>query len=214
MTGTSPRTLMVDVMRRLDSSGLNRGSSGNISVRQRDGFLVTPSGVPPALLKPSRMVAVGLDGIWRDGANPSSEWRFHCNIYRERDDAGAIVHVHSPYATALSCLRRDIPAFHYMVAVAGGNSIRCARYSTFGTQALSDRAVAALEGRRACLLANHGMIALGAGLEEALRMAIEVESLAEQYCHALQVGEPTILGRAEMSRVIKKFATYGKPPSD
>ncbi len=143
---------------------------------------------------------------------PSSEWRFHRDIYAARGDAQAIVHTHAPFATTLACMHRGIPPFHYMVAVAGGNDIRCAPYATFGTQELSDHAVAALAGRRACLLANHGMIAVGASLERALALAVEVETLAETYWRALQVGEPVLLPDAEMARVLEKFATYGQPP--
>jgi L-fuculose-phosphate aldolase len=203
---------MAAAMGRLEALGLNRGTSGNLSVRSDDGLLVTPSGVVPAALTSDAMVAVTIDGVWPKGRQPSSEWRFHRDIYRARGEVGAIVHVHSPFATALACLRRDIPAFHYMVAVAGGDSIRCAPYATFGSQELSDRALAALDGRRACLLANHGLIAVGADLDGAVRMAIEVEALAEQYGHALQVGEPVLLDAAEMAEVLEKFATYGMPP--
>ena len=142
---------------------------------------------------------------------PSSEWRFHRDIYRARPGTSAIVHTHAPFATSLACLHRDIPAFHYMVAVAGGSDIRCASYATFGTQDLSDHALAALDGRNACLLANHGMIALGTTLDAALALAIEVETLAEMYWRALQVGEPVILPADEMDAVIAKFRTYGQP---
>lgn len=211
MSGGRPGEAMTAAMGRLEALGLNRGSSGNLSVRTDDGMVVTPSGVPPAALKADSMVAVTTGGEWRDGLAPSSEWRFHRDIYRARVEVGAIVHVHSPFATALACLRRDIPAFHYMVAVAGGDSIRCAPYATYGTEALSDVAVAALEGRHACLLANHGLIATGAGLDRAMRMAIEVEALAEQYWRALQIGEPVLLDAAEMAVVLEKFATYGQP---
>ena len=142
---------------------------------------------------------------------PSSEWRIHRDIYRARPDTAAIVHTHAPFATSLACLNRGIPAFHYMVAVAGGKDIRCAPYATFGTQALSDHAVAALDGRKACLLANHGMIAIGAALPAALALAVEVETLAEMYWRALQLGEPVVLSDAEMDLVIAKFRTYGQP---
>ena len=152
-----------------------------------------------------------LDGEARGALLPSSEWRFHRDIYAARADAHAIVHTHAPFATSLACLHRGIPPFHYMVAVAGGTDIRCAPYATFGTQALSDHAVAALAGRRACLLANHGMIAVGASLERALALAVEVETLAEMYWRALQIGEPVLLPDAEMDVVLEKFATYGQP---
>jgi L-fuculose-phosphate aldolase len=151
-----------------------------------------------------------LDGTVPAGKRePSSEWRFHRDILATRPDVGAVVHTHAMFATTLSCLRRGIPAFHYMVAMAGGDSIRCAPYATFGTQALSDHAVKALKGRKACLLANHGMIAVGGTLAEAMALAVEVETLAAQYWRALQVGKPILLPKAEMRRVLAKFATYG-----
>jgi L-fuculose-phosphate aldolase len=201
----------------MNAAGINRGKAGNVSVRlQRDGFdgfLVTPTGLPYAQLVPADITAMTLDGGPAGPRLPSSEWRFHRDIYRSRADAGAIVHTHSPFATSLACLARGIPAFHYMVAVAGGADIRCAPYATFGTQALSDHAVAALEGRRACLLAQHGVIALGSSLERALALAVEVETLAEMYWRALQIGEPVTLPDDEMRVVIGKFATYGQPGS-
>jgi len=190
------------------SAGLGVGTSGNLSCRYEDGFLITPSGVPYDALTPEQIVLVGLDGD-ADGA-PSSEWRFHRDIYVARPDAGAVVHCHSTYATAIACLRRSIPAFHYMVAVAGGADIRCSDYATFGTQALSDAALAALEGRMACLLANHGQIALGADVAATFSLAEEVEQLAHQYAVTLQAGEPVQLGADEMAKVIEKFKTYGK----
>ncbi len=199
----------------MNAANINRGKSGNVSARWQapdfDGFLITPTGLPYADTAPSDIVAVALDGTVAGARMPSSEWRFHRDIYRQRADAAAIVHTHSPRATALACLRLRIPAFHYMVAVAGGSDIRCAPYATFGTQALSDHALAALDGRRACLLANHGVIALGASLAGALALAIEVENLAEMYAHALQVGTPVVLDDDEMRVVLDKFATYGQP---
>jgi len=151
-----------------------------------------------------------LAGEARGNVLPSSEWRFHRDIYAARADAQAIVHTHAPFATTLACMHRGIPPFHYMVAVAGGKDIRCAPYATFGTQELSDHAVAALAGRRACLLANHGMIAIGASLDGALALAVEVETLAEMYWRALQIGEPSPLPDAEMDVVLEKFRTYGQ----
>lgn len=201
----------------MNAAGINRGKSGNVSVRLAragfDGFLVTPTGVPYAKLVPDDIVAMSLDGQAQGRRLPSSEWRFHRDIYHQRADAHAIVHTHSPFATSLACLSRGIPAFHYMVAVAGGADIRCAPYATFGTQALSDHALTALRDRRACLLANHGTIAIGATLERALALAVEVETLAEMYWRVLQVGEPVVLPEAEMRVVIEKFATYGQPPT-
>ena len=199
----------------MNAAGINRGKSGNVSARLvrggRDGFLVTPTGMPYAALAPEDVVAMTLAGEPDGGRAPSSEWRFHRDIYASRPEANAIVHAHAPFATTLACLDRGIPPFHYMVAVAGGADIRCAPYATFGTQALSDHAVAALAGRRACLLAHHGMIALGATLADALALAVEVESLAEMYWRALQIAEPARLPDDEMAVVIAKFATYGQP---
>jgi L-fuculose-phosphate aldolase len=196
----------------MNACGLNRGKSGNVSSRIEGGFLITPSGLAYESMSPEDIVAMTLDGEPRGSLLPSSEWRFHRDIYAARSDSGAIVHAHSPFATTLACLGRDIPAFHYMIAVAGGKNIRCARYATFGTQALSDHALAALEARKACLLANHGMIAIGATLAAALALAIEVEALAEQYWRALQIGVPNLLSDAEMDLVLAKFESYGQQP--
>ena len=199
----------------MNAAGINRARAGNVSARWRadgfDGFLITPTGVAYDRLSPDDIVAVARDGEPRGRLLPSSEWRFHRDIYAARPDAGAIVHTHAPFCTTLACLGRGIPAFHYMVAVAGGRDIRCAPYATFGSQALADAAVSALEGRRACLLANHGMIAIGADLDRALGLAIEVEALAETYWRAMQIGEPVLLDDDEMDRVLAKFATYGQP---
>lgn len=199
--------------RAMNELGLNQGTAGNISARADMGFLITPSGVAYETLQPHQIVAMEYDGRWSAaGANlkPSSEWRFHRDILRARPDVQAVVHSHPPYATALACLRRDIPAFHYMVAIAGGSVIRCADYATFGTVELSEAAVEALGDRNACLLANHGMIACGETIEAALALAVEVEALAGQYLRALSVGEPAILDDDEMARVLEKFrAGYG-----
>jgi L-fuculose-phosphate aldolase len=203
------RRQIVATCRQMNALGINQGTSGNVSARVRGGLLITPSGVPYDALAPAGIVALAPDGTVRGAGKPSSEWRFHVDILAARPDVGAIVHTHSTHATALACLRRDIPAFHYMVAAAGGDTIRCAPYATFGTQELSDNALTALDGRRACLLANHGVIATGRDLAVALALAVEVETLAHQYLLALQVGKPTILGKAEMHRVSEKFRSYG-----
>jgi L-fuculose-phosphate aldolase len=199
----------------MNAAGINRGKSGNVSVRLRqegfDGFLVTPSGLPYAETGPDDIVAMTNQGEARGDRVPSSEWRFHRDIYASRCDALAIVHTHAPFATSLACLHRGIPSFHYMVAAAGGPDIRCAPYATYGTQLLSDHALAALADRNACLLANHGMIALGASLARALALAVEVETLAEMYWRALQIGEPVLLSDTEMAVVLDRFATYGQP---
>ena len=195
----------------MNARGINRGTSGNVSARVDKGFLVTPSALPYERTEPDDIVFVDADGAASGRRNPSSEWRFHRDIYAARPDAQAIVHTHASFATTLACLGRSIPAFHYMIAVAGGDDIRCAPYATFGTQALSDHAVRALEDRKACLLAHHGMIAVGASLGSALALAAEVETLAEMYWRAIAVGEPALLSDDEMARVVARFETYGKP---
>ena len=208
------RESVIATARSMNALGINRGTSGNVSARWSngtfDGFLVTPSGLPYGDTEPQDIVAVALDGTAHGAREPSSEWRFHRDIYVARPEAGAIVHTHAPFSTTLACLGRGIPAFHYMIAAAGGIDIRCAPYATFGTQQLSAHAVAALEGRRACLLAHHGMIAIGASLDTALALAVEVEHLAEVYWRALQAGDPVTLSDSEMGIVLEKFRSYGK----
>lgn len=204
------RVQMLAAALQLDARGLNRGSTGNLSVRVGDHWLVTPSGIPAQDLSPQSMVQMDFNGQPLGPGKPSSEWRFHRDILASRTDAGAIVHTHSRFATALACMHREIPAFHYMIAIAGGNSIRCAPYALFGTQELSDLALEALQDRKACLLGNHGLIALGTDLTKALAVAIEVESLCEQYWTALQLGEPKILNALQMQAVHEKFKTYGQ----
>jgi L-fuculose-phosphate aldolase len=197
--------------RELTGRGLTPGTSGNISARRdAHGFFVSPTGMSYRELDPSDIPLVTFDGRWYGRRRPSSEWRFHRDIFASRAEIGAIVHTHSPQATALACTGRAIPAFHYMVAVAGGADIRCAPYHTFGSQALSDAALEALEGRRACLLAQHGVIALGKDVGAALALAGEVEDLAMKYCAALALGKVNILGAEEMARVVEKFRTYGR----
>ena len=209
---TDPRMRVIAACRELARRGLTHGTSGNVSLRHDEQrFFVSPSGMDYELLQADDVPLVDLDGRWFGRHRPSSEWRFHRDILRSRPDVGAIVHTHSPRATALACTGRGIPAFHYMVAIAGGSDIRCAPYHTFGTQELSDAALAALRDRRACLLANHGVIATGADLASAMRLAGEVENLALQYSVALTLGEIRVLDDAEMSRVIEKFRTYGQP---
>ena len=221
MTSNAPsadvglREAVVAACRELTRRGLTHGTSGNVSVR-RDGlsFFISPTGIAYEALQSTDIPLVGFDGRWFGRRRPSSEWRFHRDILKARNDAGAIVHTHSRHATALACTGRGIPAFHYMVAVAGGADIRCASYHTFGSQELSDAAVAAIDGRKACLLANHGVITLGADLSAALALAGEVENLAAQYCAALAVGDVQILDDTEMRRVIEKFRTYGQDAVD
>lgn len=210
------RQKLIRAYKRLIRLGLNRGTSGNCSVRldSNNKFLITPSGVSLEKMSPASIVQMGIDGSVDDDGKPSSEWRFHCEILKHRPDAQAVVHTHSVAATALSCLRKDIPPFHYMVAVAGGDSIRCAPYALFGTQELSDGALEALQGRKACLLANHGVIALGRDLDEAVQIAQEVETLSEQYHLSLNLGVPYFLSESEMDAVLEKFKGYGYKPSN
>jgi L-fuculose-phosphate aldolase len=205
------RRAVVDTVRWLMARRLYTGTSGNVSVRSGGGLLITPTGVACDDVDATSIVALTLDGVARGALPPSSEWRIHRDIYRRRPDVSAVVHTHSPFATALSCLRRPVPAFHYMVAKAGGDDLRCARYATYGSEALSRNALAALAGgRRACLLANHGLLALGADLPAARLLAEEMEALCEQYIHARAAGTPVILPAREMKRVRAKFATYGR----
>jgi len=203
---------VISACRELTRLRLTHGTSGNVSLRRDERqFFVSPTGMSYDALAADDIPLVDLDGRWFGRRLPSSEWRFHRDIFKCRNDVGAIVHTHSMNATALACTGRGIPAFHYMVAVAGGADIRCAPYHTFGTQALSDAAVAALDGRKACLLANHGVIAVGADLPAALSLVGEVENLAAQYCAALALGNVRILDEIEMRPVLDKFRTYGKP---
>lgn len=205
------RTMVLDACRELTRRGLTHGKSGNVSVRyDEQRFFVSPSGIDYELLQADDVPLMSLDGRWFGRRRPSSEWRFHRDILKSRHDVGAIVHTHSPHATALACTGRGIPAFHYMVAIAGGRDIRCAPYHTFGTQELSDAALLALQDRKACLLANHGVIATGADLASAISLAGEVENLALQYGVTLTLGEVRILDDAEMRRVTEKFRTYGQ----
>lgn len=213
MTGSEPlRAEIVAVAQTMDRAGFAPSKSGNVSARAGDGFWITPSGLPYAGMTPDDLVWLDPAGQVLEGARkPSSEWPFHAAIYAARPDIAAIVHTHSPRATALSCARRGLPAFHYMIALCGGPDVRCAEYATFGTALLAENAVAAMAGRKAVLLANHGVIAGGRSLAGAWQIAFEVENLAGQYLDLLAAGlEPVILDEAEMERVAAKFAGYGK----
>jgi L-fuculose-phosphate aldolase len=211
LSGADLRATVIAACRELTRRGLTHGTSGNVSVRcDERRFFLSPSGMDYEVLQVDDVPLMDLDGRWFGRRRPSSEWRFHRDIFNSRSDIGAIVHTHSPRATALACTGRAIPAFHYMVAVAGGRDIRCAPYHAFGTQELSDAALTALKDRKACLLANHGVIATGADLPSAISLAGEVENLALQYCAALALGEVRILDDAEMRRVVEKFRTYGQ----
>jgi L-fuculose-phosphate aldolase len=204
------REQLLQTTRKLTELGLNRGTSGNVSVRDGGGFLVTPSGIAAETMTVRDVVWMDFDGRAEGDRAPSSEWRFHRDILLRRPEIGAVVHAHAMFATTLACLRRDIPPFHYMIALAGGDSIRCAPYALFGTKELSDAALDALEGRNACLLANHGMIAAGRDLDHALAVAVEVEALSEQYWRALQAGGPVLLTEQEMAEAIEQFKGYGR----
>ena len=204
------RENLLVIAQKLIETGLNKGTAGNASVRCDDGFLVTPSGMAVEDMSAASMVKMQFDGSYEQDKIPSSEWRFHRDILQSRSDINAVIHTHSMFATTLACLHKDIPPFHYMIAVVGGDSIRCAPYALFGSQALSDNALVALIDRKACLLANHGMIALGRDLDDALAVTVEVENLCEQYWRALQLGEPHILTEAEMREVFQQFKGYGK----
>ncbi|MEE9330870.1 MAG: class II aldolase/adducin family protein [Methylophilaceae bacterium] len=205
----SSQAALLTVSQQLVDQGLNKGTSGNCSLRLENGFLMTPSGLDVERMTPASMVKMQFDGGSEPGKKPSSEWRFHRDILQAKPAINAVIHTHSMFATTIACLHKDIPPFHYMIAVAGGNSIRCAPYALFGSQALSDRALFALKDRNACLLANHGMIAIGSDLEEALAITIEVENLCEQYWRLLQVTPtPPLLSEAEMHDVFQQFKGY------
>ena len=195
----------------LNSEKLSTLRSGNVSLRYKNGFLITPSGVKYSLLKVDDIVFVSLDGKFDETKNkPSSEWRFHKDIYSSKNEANAIVHAHSTHATAVSAHNKDVPAFHYMVALAGGNDLKCAKYATFGTQELSDNIINALKNRKACLMSNHGQVAFGDNLEQAFELAQEVENICHQYINAIRLGEPKILSSSEMDIILEKVKNYKK----
>jgi L-fuculose-phosphate aldolase len=208
------RQAIIDQCRALDALGLNHGTSGNISVRRGEAMLVTPSGTPAAAMTPETICEMPLSGGPAEASGPrapSSEWRMHRDVLRARPEFGAVVHAHAPYCTTLAIARRGIPAVHYMIALFGGPDIRCADYATFGTQALSDNALAALEDRAGCLLANHGMLACGPTLEKAMALAVELESLARQHYQALLIGGGHVLSEAQVRETSEMIArlNYG-----
>ncbi|MGK0501084.1 MAG: L-fuculose-phosphate aldolase [Oceanicoccus sp.] len=212
------RQQLIDQAQQLNNSGLSIGKSGNISVRCDQGLLITPTGMDYAKLQPEDIVLLSLEGelltnkktIKSQARLPSSEWHFHCGIYQTRIDVNAVVHAHPTYCSALACTGREIPAFHYMVAVAGGDNIPLAPYAIFGSEELSMHACHALQQRQACLLANHGMIAVGVKLDSAFNLALEIEGLAQQYCEALKLGDVVVLSTTEMQQVLAKFKDYGQ----
>jgi L-fuculose-phosphate aldolase len=205
------RTQLIEIARRMTTAGLNQGTSGNLSLRVEEGFLITPSALPYDQCKTEDIVLMDSEGHSKGSRKPSTEWRFHRDIYLQRQDAGAVLHAHSPWCTTLACLHTPIPAFHYMVAVAGGSNIRCTPYATFGTQTLSDYALEALRDRKACLLGNHGLLCLDNNLNQVLSLAIEVENLARSYGQTIQTGDPILINDREMSKVLEKFKNYYAP---
>lgn len=214
LTHRALREEMVAICRRMNSTGINQGTAGNLSARIDGGFLITPTSLPYDRMGPEDIVEMSYDGTYEGKHRPSSEWRFHRDIMQARPDINAILHCHSIYATTLACHYKPIPAFHYMVGVAGGTTIRVAPYATFGTQQLSDNAIEALDGRLACLLGQHGQISLGKTLEAAISLAVEVETLSRLYVQALPLGDPPILSDEEMARVIEQMRkmSYGQAP--
>ncbi|MEM9106044.1 MAG: class II aldolase/adducin family protein [Pseudomonadota bacterium] len=208
------RQRIIDACIKMNRSGLNQGTSGNISVRVDDRMLITPTSIPYDQTTPDMIASLDLSGDmrveWEGPKPPSSEWRFHWQILKQRPEFNCVVHAHSSFCTTLAILRKPIPACHYMIAAFGGNDVRCAGYSTYGTQELADLALEAMEERSACLLANHGMIAAGESLDKAMWRAVELETLARQYCQALQVGDPVILSDAEIDETLSRFGTYGQ----
>lgn len=211
---TELREQLITAALAMGANGLNRSTAGNVSVRADDGFHITPTGMPYASLVADDIPLMALDGSHQGQRKPSSEWRFHRDLYASRPEVGAVLHAHSPFAVSLACLRRDIPPFHYMIARFGGDTIRCAEYAIFGAQELSTAAMAAMDGRKGCLLGNHGLLVAGRDLDEALALAIELEELCEQYWRACQLGRPVLLSAREMAEVIAKFQGYGQQHAD
>lgn len=206
----SLRLELIETCRAMNRLNINSGTAGNVSVRTDEGFLISPTGIEYEKLRPDNIVVMRMDGTFDGDVLPSSEWRFHRDILLKRTELNAVVHTHSSHATAVSIMELNIPALHYSIAAAGGKDIRCARYATFGTQELSDAALEALEGRQACLLAHHGVIAAGASLSRALAMAARVEELAKQLILCRTLGTPLIIDDAEIARVLAKYGSYGQ----
>ncbi len=209
---TQLRSEVVEACRAMNRLGINQGNSGNVSVRDGDTMLISPSATPYETMQPEHVAAMPITGdygAWTGPLRPSTEWRIHLDILRARPDAGAVVHSHPTYCTSLAIARKPIPAVHYMVAAFGGIDVRCAPYATFGTKALSEHAIAALDGRSACLLANHGMIVVGPSLAKAMWLAVELEAIARQYWHSLLIGGPVLLTEAEIADTMEGFGSYG-----
>ena len=205
-----PRAELIATARALQPAGLNKGTAGNVSVRDGDGFLITPTGLSYDTLVPGDIPRMALDGSHAGRRQPSSEWRFHRDLYAARPEVGAVLHAHSPFAVSLACLRRDIPPFHYMIARFGGDTVRCANYAIFGSAELSTAAMQAMAGRKGCLLANHGLLVAGRDLTESFALAVELEELCEQYWRACQLDHPVLLTPGEMRAVLERFRGYGQ----
>jgi len=210
------RQSIIDACREMSAQGINQGTSGNISVRTEDGILLTPSGVPYDRMRPEDIVTMKWDGSWTasPGHVPSTEWRFHLDILKSKPEANAVVHAHPIFCTIIAIMNRSIPAIHYMIAAAGGNDIPCAPYAQYGTEELSRAALDALRYRRACLLAHHGLIAIGPNLRKALWLAVEIEVLAKQYHGCLQLGAPPLLPDEEIDSILRRWGQYGLRDSD
>lgn len=214
LTHKDVRKAIIATAREMNASGINQGTSGNLSVRVDGGLLITPTSIPYATMEPEDIVEMDWDGSYRGRHRPSSEWRFHRDILKNREDIDAVLHCHATYCTTLAVHERDIPPFHYMNAITGRPVIRCSRYATFGTQALSDAILEAMEGSTACLMGHHGLVVGGKTLDKALWLAVEVETLAKMYVHALAIGEPPRLSEEEMQKVAEqmKRMSYGQAP--
>jgi len=212
MSEQEVRQAIVEACRAMNALGINQGTSGNVSVRHGGSMLISPSAVPYEAMSAEQIAVMPIEGeygAWTGPLTPSTEWRFHLDIMRRRADVGAVVHSHATFCTTLAIARREIPACHYMIAAFGGNNVRCAPYATFGTKELADHALAALQGRNACLLANHGMIVCGPGLERAMWLAVELETIARQYYYSLLIGGPVILSDAAIAETARKTGWYG-----
>ena len=217
MTKKTKFTALIETALQLQKIGLNHGATGNCSCRDGDTYLITPSGVETQNLSEDKIVRMDFEGNVVDSISnlkPSSEWRFHQDIMSKRQEVGAVVHTHSIFASTVSLFNRELPPFHYMIAIAGGSSVRCAPYAMFGTQELSDNIIDALTGRKACLIANHGLVSIGANLAEALQIAEEIEHLCQLYIEAKNLGEPNLLNQKQMLEVIERFQTYGPSRKD
>ena len=200
---------LVKTTKYLNNKNINRGSSGNLSYRTNNGFIITPSSIPNDKLNEKNCVQMAFDGTYKNKLKPSTEWRIHRDIYLKREDIFAIIHAHPTFSTAIACMNIDIPSFHYMIAVAGGDNVRCARYATFGTEQLSKNVIKALDNRNACLMANHGLIVGEKNLKFALKLTEEVENLSKQYLQILKSGKkPVLLSKNEMKKNIKKIKNY------